>query len=116
MKKTFRAFKDAGRGLRTVLKEERNFKIEIIVSFLVILFSLIFQFSINEIILLVIAIFMVLSAEIVNTAVEDICDKIEPNYSSSIGKIKDITASYVLVTGIGAIVIGLLVLTNHFFN
>lgn len=114
MQKSLKAFRDAIKGLNTVLREERNFKIEILISFLVVVFAIFFGFDVYEFIPLVIVIFMVLTAEIVNTAVEDLCDKIEPNYSSDIGKIKDVMAAYVLLTVIGAVVIGLLVTFNHF--
>lgn len=116
MQKTLKAFRDAMKGLKTVLKEERNFKIEIFVSVLVVLSSFFLGFETYEVLPLVIVIFMVLTAEIVNTAVEDLCDKIEPNYSSVIGKVKDVMAAYVLLSVIGAIVVGLLVVGAHFHS
>ncbi|MFZ2523279.1 MAG: diacylglycerol kinase family protein [Minisyncoccia bacterium] len=114
MKATCKSFNDAVRGLKVVFKEERNFKIEIFISIAVLIFARFFNFDIYEIIPLVIVIFMVITAEIINTAVEDLCNIVEPNQSPKIGKIKDITASYVLVSVISAVVVGLLVVCYHF--
>ena len=57
---------------------------------------------------------MVLSAEILNTAVEDLCNKIEPNQDNAIGKIKDVVAAFVLVAVIGAIFLVVMTFANHF--
>ncbi len=105
---------DSLRGFKVVLMEERNFKIEIIISLLVLIFVTIFDFSSYEIIPLVIVMFMVITAEVVNTAIEDICNKIEPGYNEVIGKVKDIMAAYVLLTVICSIIVGSIVVFNHF--
>lgn len=46
--------------------------------------------------------------EIVNTAIEDICNKIEPNQNPVIGKIKDTMAGYVLVSSVAALIAGII--------
>ena len=114
MQKTYKSFMDSLRGFKVVLMEERNFKIEIIISLLVLIFVTIFDFSSYEIIPLVIVMFMVITAEVVNTAIEDICNKIEPGYNEVIGKVKDIMAAYVLLTVICSIIVGSIVVFNHF--
>jgi diacylglycerol kinase len=43
-----------------------------------------------------------------------LCDRVESGHDKVIGKVKDIMAAYVLITVIGAIVVGLLVFYNHF--
>lgn len=115
MQKTLKSFKDSLKGLKTVLKEERNFKIEILISLAVLLFVLYFHFSTYEIIPIVICIFLVLTAEIVNTVVEDLCDKVESQHDRVIGKIKDMMASYVLVTVLLSVIVGSLVVYSHFY-
>lgn len=114
MEKTIKSFLDSVRGLKTVTKEERNFKIEIVFAAVVVFFIFYFQFNITESLFLIVAIIFVLTAEIINTAVEDLCDRVESGHDKVIGKVKDIMAAYVLVTVIGAIVVGLLVFYNHF--
>ncbi len=114
MQKTYKSFKDSLSGFKVVLMEERNFKIEIIISLLVLIFVTIFDFSLYEIIPLLIVMFMVITAEIVNTAVEDICNKIQPNQDTAIGRIKDVMAAYVLLTVICSVVVGTIVVYSHF--
>ena len=53
--------------------------------------------------------FAVLSAEIFNTAVEKICDIVQPDFDKRIGFIKDIAAGAVVLTVIAAVIVGILV-------
>lgn len=109
MKKFLKSFGWARKGLGTVWKEERNFRIEAVMAVLVIVAGFIRDFAPVQWLFLIIAIALVLLAEIVNTAIEDICDVIEPNKSPAIGKIKDMMAAYVLFSSIVAAIIGLFI-------
>ena len=103
-------------GLRTVWREERNFRIEILAAVVVLISAFVVPFSWIERGLLLAAITIVLTAEIVNTTVEDLCDKVEPEHDAVIGKIKDIMAAYVLVSVCGAIALGVCALLSHFMR
>lgn len=109
-----KSFKYAVRGLTTTWKEEQNFKIEVFIGFIVLFYAFYFSFTFTEIVFCLIAVVMVLVAEIINTIVEDLCNKIQPNQDPVIEKIKDMSAAFVLVTVAGSIGVGLLVLVNHF--
>ena len=52
---------------------------------------------------------LVFSAELVNTALEALCDKVCPEYDPLIGKAKDVMAGAVLVLAITAVAVGLIV-------
>jgi len=97
-----------------VWKEEINFRIETLVAFFVLLFAWYFDFSFAENVAVLVAIFLVLSGEIINTAIEDLCNKIEPNTDMAIAKIKDVMAGFVLLSSLGASILGVFVLVNHF--
>ena len=112
--KVLNSFGNAIHGLRTVLEEEHNFKIEITISAVVTFCLFYFHFSYIESALCVVAIIMVLIAEIANTALEDLCDKVEPKYDSVIAKIKDTSGAFVLVAVLGAVIIGSIVFFHHF--
>lgn len=114
MLRTIKSFKYAWNGLKTVWLEEANFRIEIIAGALVVISIIYFNFSLLESALLVFAITLVLVSEIINTIVEDICNKIESNQDQTIGKIKDMSASFVFLSSICSIVIGALVFYSHF--
>ena len=112
LRKIVKSFLDACRGLKTVWKEENNFRIESIVALAVLATLFFFDFSYVEIALAVIAIVLVLLGEIVNTAVEDLCNKVEPQYDETIGKIKDMMASFMLVAVVSSVILGFLILRN----
>ena len=115
MGKLLRSMSWAKKGLLTVLKEEDNFQVEILISIAVIVLGVIVHLSQIEWIFICISITIVLSAEIINTAIEDLCNKIEPNQDETIGKIKDMMAAFVLTLCIGSVIIGIVIFTPHFF-
>lgn len=109
MKRFLQSFSWARHGLKTVWKEERNFRIEVIIGIVVLTFGVLEGLTATKWALVFIAICLVLTAEIVNTAIEDICNKIEPNTDPVIGKVKDIMAGFVLVACISATLIGFII-------
>ncbi|KKT81689.1 MAG: Undecaprenol kinase [Candidatus Azambacteria bacterium GW2011_GWA1_44_9] len=114
MNKLIKSFGWAMNGLRTVWREELSFRIELVIGLVLVVGAGILRFSIIEWVILLGCIGAVLSAEIVNTAIEDICNKIEPSFDPVIGKIKDTMAGYVLFTVVVTSIIGILLLINHF--
>ena len=52
---------------------------------------------------------LVISAEMVNTAIEKLCDVVEPNLNEKIRAIKDMAAGAVLVCAIAATCVGVIV-------
>jgi diacylglycerol kinase (ATP) len=107
---------NAANGLQTVWREERNFQIEVAVAFVVVVLMFGFRFSLLESALLTLAIIIVLAGEVLNTVLEDLCDKVEPEYDAVIGKIKDTAAAFVLVSSLGACIVGVLVFMHHFIG
>ena len=103
-------------GLKTTWKEEQNFRIEILIGAIVVFCILFFKFSLVETLFSVVAITIVLISEIINTAVEDLCNKVQPEHDPVIGKIKDTMAAFVLVSSLGAGIVGVLVFYSHFIS
>ena len=95
-------------------REEHNFRIESIAALAVIFSIYYFDFTLIESGLCFVAILLVICAEIVNTAFEDLCNKIEPSQDPAIGKIKDTMAGFVLISALGALTLGVLVVHSHF--
>jgi len=110
----YKSFLDAINGLKTVWREERNFRIETTLSVFVLSFAAVFGYSLFEWALVIIAIVIMLSAEIVNTALEDLCNEVEPGYDVGIKKIKDAMASFALVSSFGAFILVSISLISHF--
>ncbi|CAD0219414.1 diacylglycerol kinase family protein [Chryseobacterium sp. D764] len=104
-----KSFLNAFRGVFMMIKTERNFQIELLAFFVNLFFIFYFKLSSTDAALVLIASFAVLSAEIFNTAIEKICDIIQPDYDKRIGFIKDIAAGAVVLTATASVIVGILV-------
>lgn len=110
-----KSFLNAFRGVFAMIKTERNFQIEFL-AFLINLF-LIFYLKLSNLdaAIILLASVGVLSAEIFNTAIEKICDIIQPNFDKRIGFIKDISAGAVVLMAAVSVVIGVLIYGKYIF-
>lgn len=95
-------------GLRFFLKE-RNIKIHLFFTFLVITLGFLFRVTSLEWIAIIFSITLVLSLEIINTVIEDLTDLVNPEISKKVMVIKDLAAAAVFVAVLGSIVIGLVI-------
>lgn len=109
LEKRVESFKYALNGLKIVFIEEHNARIHLIVSLIVIACGFIFHISTVEWIIICFAIGLVISMEIINSAIENLSDFVSPEYHKLIKKVKDISAAAVLVCTISSVVIGILV-------
>lgn len=100
-------------GIRTVWREEVNFRIEIAVATVIVALGVYLNILILEWMIIAVCIGAVLAAEMMNTAIEDLCNKVEPNTDPIIGKIKDIMGGFVLIVSITSAVIGLMIFANY---
>lgn len=79
-------------GLRTAVLTERNVAVRLLLS--VIVLSIAFSLSQwFDVALVAVITSHMLVAELFNTAIEEICDYMQPNFDLRIGKIKDIAAA-----------------------
>ena len=74
-----------------------------------------FQLNSTDAVLIFIVCFLVLIAEIINTAIEKICDFIEPNFNEKIGLIKDLAAASVVTATLLSLITGVLVYSKYVF-
>jgi len=98
-----------------MIKTERNFQVELLAFLINLFFIFYFELSYTDAALVLIASFAVLSAEIFNTAIEKICDIIQPNFDKRIGFIKDIAAGAVFFAALTAITIGCIIYFPYLF-
>ena len=101
-----RSFGFAFAGLKHVLATQHNFWIHIWVATLVVIAGFLLRISANDWRWLILAMALVLVAEILNTAIELACDAITPQFHIHIEKAKDIAAGAVLIAAIAAAIIG----------
>ena len=96
-------------GLRFALATQVNFRIQIVAAIVCIALGLLWRISAEDWRWAVLAIGMVLTAELVNTAFEHLCDVVQPELHASVKAAKDVAAGAVLVASLAAAVIGVLV-------
>lgn len=88
---------------------ERNGRIQLIIGLLTTAISMLFHISKHEWIVVLLCIGAVLSAEMINSALEKLCDHLHPSFHLHIKIIKDVAAGSVLLMStisglIGAII------------
>lgn len=110
-----KSFINALRGILLMAKTERNFQIELAAFFINLFLIFYFKLSTVDTALILMASLSVLSAEIFNTAIEKVCDIIQPDFDKRIGFIKDIAAGAVLVMVVGSVVVGIFVYWKYVF-
>ncbi|MEA4982506.1 MAG: diacylglycerol kinase family protein [Paludibacter sp.] len=109
MKRRIHSFKNAFRGIRMVISSEKNMQIHLIVALLVVVAGLFFTISLTEWMLCLLCFGLVIGAEIMNTAIENLVDLASPQKHVLAGKAKDMAAGAVLVCSIFAAIVGLII-------
>lgn len=92
-----------------MFKKQHNFYIHLIIAALALALGLLLDLSRSEFLWIILAIGIVLSAEVFNTAIEKLTDLVQPNNDPKAGQIKDLSAAAVLLAAITAFTIGLLI-------
>ena len=96
-------------GIRLMLRSQHNAWVHAAVTVAVLATSFILEISRAEWCAIVIAIASVWTAEALNTAFEFLCDVASPEFHPAVKNAKDVAAGAVLITAVGAAVVGLLV-------
>ncbi len=102
------SFNYAVTGILMAMKTEKNLRIHYLTSIAVIIFSLFFDFSRLEFMILLFAVSLVIVTEMINTAIEKTIDMITKKYHPLAKIAKDISAGAVLISAINAVVVGYL--------
>jgi undecaprenol kinase len=103
-------------GIFYVMKSERNFRIHLVFTFLVLLFGLYFGLSKMEWLFVFIAIGFVLVAEMFNSVIEVLVDHFFSEYHPIAGRVKDISAGGVLLAAFTASIIGLFIFLPKLYD
>ena len=109
------SFKYAFKGIYFLLATQRNARIHLAATALVIFGGFYFSISVTEWVAVIIAIGIVFAAEAFNTAIEQLVDMTSPGFDKSAGRIKDLAAGAVLITAIAAVSVGIIIFGPKFF-
>ena len=108
-KKLINSFKYEIEGFISSFKTERNMKIHVLAMLIVVALGIFLKLNKIEWCIIAIAIVIVLSAELFNTAIETVVDMISPEKNEKAKLVKDIAAASVLVLAMGAVIVGAII-------
>lgn len=109
VRKLIDSFNYALDGLIYALRTQRNMRIHLLITILLVLLGLNFRLTRSEIISLTLAVAIVLITEMINTAIETAVDMITKEYHELAKIAKNVAAGAVLVAAINSVLIGYLV-------
>lgn len=109
------SFKYAFQGILQELKEEQNLKIHILIMILVIIAGIYYKISKFEWIACIMLFGMVISLELINTAIENTVDLAMPEKHPKAKIAKDVAAAAVLVEAVTSAIIGLIIFIPKIF-
>lgn len=103
-------------GILWSARTQRHLRWHFLAAVAVLLAAVLLRISALEFALLAFAVTLVLAAELLNTALEVVVDLVSPEFHQLAQRAKDVAAGAVLVTGIGAVVIGYLTLSHRLLH
>ncbi len=112
----WRSLNQAWRGMMHTWKTQGHLRFHVVAGFSVLCFAWWSEVTRLEWLILILTIGSVISAEVMNSAIEVVVDMIQPNFHPLAGMAKDIAAGAVLVTAIQAVMIGLIIFCPPLFR
>jgi diacylglycerol kinase (ATP) len=114
--KRIASFRFAWAGLKYIIAAERNARLHLGATFLAILLGLVVRLGASEWLWIVLAIGWVWTAETFNTSIERLADAVTMERDDRIGAVKDMAAAGVLVSAVGALIIGAIIFLPHLWE
>ena len=109
-KERAKSFDFSFQGIFRFFREEHNARIHFVMSILALILSWILQCSKMEWAIIILCIVIVLTTEMINTAIERLADAAHPAQHPLIKACKDIASGAVLTASIGAVIIASIIL------
>ena len=116
IKKFLNSFTYPIKGLKYAYRNEQNVAVDVGVAILVTIAGFLFKVSISEWALLALTIGMVISLELINTAIEAVVDLVTEEYHPLAKVAKDTSAAAVFVCAIAASIVGLIIFLPKVIN
>ncbi|MDR0615118.1 MAG: diacylglycerol kinase family protein [Lactobacillales bacterium] len=104
------SFEFAITGIKTSIDEERNMRKHALLAIFAIVLGFIFHLSVNEWLWILLAIFLVIVTEVLNSVIENVVDLVTGyHYHSLAKKAKDMSAGAVLLMVLFAVLVGMII-------
>lgn len=108
-----KSFRYASEGLSFAIKENQNIKIHIIIAILVLIFGLILGLTRYEIFGISVLIVLVISAEMINSSIEEVVNLLVSEHRKEAKIAKDVSAGMVLLISTFALIVGVFIFIPH---
>lgn len=109
MKRFLNSADFALKGIRRFFSNERNGQIQAVFGLAAIILGFILSISAFQWLLVLFCIGLVISLEMINSAIENFCDLVTTDFHPGIKIIKDVAAGSVLVASLFSLITGLLI-------
>ncbi|MDO5142828.1 MAG: diacylglycerol kinase family protein [Eubacteriales bacterium] len=109
IRKLHESFQHALRGLRLCIYGERNFRVHLTAAFYVTVFALLGRARAEQVAVLCLCFGLTMGAELMNTAIERLCDRQASGYDIFVRDAKDIAAAGVFVCAAACVGVGVCV-------
>ena len=106
IRKLHESFQHAFRGLGLCIHGERNFRVHMTAAFYVTVFALMGRATAAEAAVLCLCFGLTMGAELLNTAIERLCDRQASGYDGFVRNAKDIAAAGVFVCAAACVAVG----------
>ena len=108
-----KSFLYAFEGVYYALKHNQNLRLHFLIAALVVFVSLLLKVGPFEMAILGVMIVLVISTEMINASIEQMVNLIVTEHRKEAKIAKDVAAGMVLVTSIGSVIVGLLILVPY---
>lgn len=108
-----KSFKYAFEGIGLAFKYNQNIRFHFLAAIIVIIASIILRVNAFEMGILGVMILLVICAEMINTAIEEVVNLLINEHRQEAKIAKDVSAGMVLLTVIGSVIVGVLIFTPH---
>jgi diacylglycerol kinase len=109
MKKFIYSVLFALQGIKQFFSRDRNGKIQIVIGITAIILGFTLSISSSQWLLVLFCIGLVISLEMINSAIESFCDLVTTDFHPGIKIVKDVAAGAVLLASIFSLIIGLII-------
>ncbi len=107
-----RSFQHAYQGIVSAVRTQRNLRFHFFAALVVLIVGLLVGVSELELAVLLLTIVVVFVVEMLNTSLEFVVDLVTTEYHPLAKLAKDVSAGAVLVSSVGAVLVGLLILAD----
>ena len=108
-----KSFGFAFKGLASAFREQLNLRIHLLALTVVVAMGFYFDIKAWEWCVLILAVSLVFSLELINSAMENLTDLVTREQNPLAGKVKDISAAAVFVASIASLIIGVIIFGKY---